>query len=425
MLRQHRLPAPRPLPLHMAVLTLTWMVSRAALPLSSAVSPSWRPDLREAAANLQQNLQNLGASPEAFARAVEAEAFRRLEAFAAGAVAFNHARPHRPAEPSVAWAEGTTRLLDYGRGGGGIPLLVVPSLVNRAYVLDLTGRRSLMRWLARRGFRPFLVDWGAPGEAERAFTLTDYIAGRLDRALDAVLAATGRPVGLVGYCMGGMLALPLAQRRPAAVAAFAALATPWDFHAVDAGRRRVLQALAPGVRRVVEDQGLMPVDVLQAMFASLDPYQTPRKFQAFAGWDKRSARAKAFVAVETWLNDGVPLAGPVAVEALLGWYLDNTPARGEWLVAGRPVRPAEVRCPSLVVVPGRDIIVPPDSALALAKALPGADCRVLDGGHVGMVVGSRAIEELYRPLASWLRHAAAASPVPGKGFAVRNNIRIV
>lgn len=410
--RPPRVPAPRPLPLHLALLTLTWMVSRSALPLWRNASLAWRPEQRDAAASLQQSLNDLAASPEEFARAVERESFRRLNAFAAGTAAFNRAKPPHRTDPPVLWQEGNTRLLDYG--GGARPLLVVPSLVNRAYVLDLTGRRSLMRWLARRGFRPILVDWGSPSAEECAFTLTDYIAGRLDRALDAVLAATGRPVGLIGYCMGGTMALPLAQRRPEAVAAFAALATPWDFHAVDAAKRRVLAAMGPGLKAAIERVGNLPVDSLQAMFASLDPYQTPRKFQAFGEWDRRSAKARMFVALESWLNDGVPLAGPVAIEALLGWYGDNTPARGLWEVAGRPARPEEVRCPSLVVVPGRDHIVPPGSALPLATALPRADCRVLDAGHIGMVVGGTAPDILYKPLAAWLRSVLDASGRAGR-----------
>lgn len=414
MLRR-RFPAPRPLPLHAAVLTLTWMVSRAALPLWRKGSPIWRPELAEAAESLRRRLESLDASPEAFARAVELEAFRRLEGFAAGAVALNRsAPPRRPPEPPVIWREGGSRLLDYGKGKEGIPLLLVPSLINRAYILDLTGKRSLARWLGGRGFWPFLVDWGVPGEAERRFTLTDYVEGRLSRALDAASrAAKNRRVGVVGYCMGGLLALPLAQRHPEKVGAFAALATPWDFHAVDAAHRRVLEALGPGLRRLAEEGGMLPVDAIQAMFAGLDPYQTPRKVQAFAGLDRRSARAKAFVALEAWLNDGVPLAGPVAEEGLLGWYVENSPARGEWRIAGRPVRPAEVRCPSLVVVPGKDIIVPPASALALASALPGADCRVLEAGHIGMMVGGAAPKILYAPLARWLRNALGASG-PGR-----------
>src|SRR4029077_2221749 len=123
----------------------------------------------------------------------------------------------------------------------GNTLLFVPSLINRATVLDLTGERSMMRYLAANGARVLLLDWGWPGEVERSFSLTDYIAGRLERAL----LAAGRQVVLVGYCMGGLLAVAAAQRRPDLIRALALLATPWDFHAGDPDRAADLARLAP------------------------------------------------------------------------------------------------------------------------------------------------------------------------------------
>src|SRR6202043_2877398 len=99
------------------------------------------------------------------------------------------------------------------------------------YVLDLLPKRSFVRFLAERGLRPLVLDWGEPGDAERDFSLTDYIAGPLEAAMDAAIALTEGPVGLIGYCMGGLLALTLALRRPIDTACLALLATPWDFHA--------------------------------------------------------------------------------------------------------------------------------------------------------------------------------------------------
>ena len=116
-------------------------------------------------------------------------------------------------DPAAVWTEGPARLLDYGWVGGasgGPAVVFVPSLVNRAYILDLMPGQSMMRWFAARGIRPLLMDWGWPGAVERQFTLTDYIAGALERALSAVPG----PVVLAGYCMGGMLALATALRRP-------------------------------------------------------------------------------------------------------------------------------------------------------------------------------------------------------------------
>src|SRR5690606_33682551 len=87
----------------------------------------------------------------------------------------------RPTPPPVIWQEGTTVLRDYGRAGDPA-VLVIPSLVNRAYVLDLTAETSLLRGLRERGLRPLLVEWDWPSAAEETLTLTDIVAGRLERA---------------------------------------------------------------------------------------------------------------------------------------------------------------------------------------------------------------------------------------------------
>jgi polyhydroxyalkanoate synthase len=73
-----------------------------------------------------------------------------------------------------------------------------------------------------------------------------------------------------------------------------------------------------------------------------------------------------------------------------------------WRIASRPVDPAAAKCPALVVVPAHDRIVPPESAEAVVSALPEAERMAPPLGHIGMVVGSRARQELWEPLASWL-----------------------
>lgn len=408
---------PRPLPLHLMAAGLTWASSKSALPhwssgsvpLKSALETG---ELAERAAALREKLN--GTDPEAFAAAVDAEVARRLAALAAGLEAYRH-HPYRRGldDPPVIWQEGTSRLLDYGalpeaksagRGKSRPAVLVVPSLINPAYVLDLTAERSLLRWLARQGLRPLLMDWGRPGAEERGFTLTDYIAGRLERALEAVRAEEkGRAPLVMGYCMGGLLALGLALRRQADLSGLVLLATPWDFHAENAPHNRMAAAALPLLAPLLEVKGELPVDVLQALFASLDPQLVVRKFIAFGRLDPDSAKARDFVALEDWLNDGVPLAAPVARECLGQWYGENTTAAGRWRLAGAAVDPAQLELPTLCVVPAQDRIVPPASATALAEALPGAERLSPAAGHIGMVVGSRAEKAVWQPLLTWIK----------------------
>jgi poly(3-hydroxyalkanoate) synthetase len=320
-------------------------------------------------------------------------------ALLAGIAAYRRHPWHRHLEdPPAIWTEGSTRLLDYGPASAP-PLLVVPSLVNRAYVLDLLPGHSMLRFLATQNIRPLLLDWGYPGAIERDFSLSDYIAGRLERAM----AAIGTPVTLAGYCMGGLMAVAAATRRPDLVRRLVLLASPWDFWAAAPQQARDLAALLPALEPALAQSGTLAVDLLQTLFSLLDPGSVAAKYRDFGTQDQASPRARMFVALEDWLNDGIPLAAPVARETLAGWYGRNTPAHGEWRVLGLPVRPETLRMPCFVAAPNRDRIVPPASARALAQAIPGAVLHVPKAGHIGMVAGSTARTALWEQLAAWLQ----------------------
>jgi polyhydroxyalkanoate synthase subunit PhaC len=334
-----------------------------------------------------------------------------VEQFLAGVRAYWRHPYRRPvSEPATVWRQGAARLLDHA--GEGPPILVVPSLINRAYILDLSPELSLLRHLAKSGFRPLLLDWGAPEGADLRLTLADQIHSRAQAALDATLGLAGERPVLLGYCMGGLLAAGLAQARRRDLAGLALLATPWDFHAVAATSAPLIDSLLP-LTASVAGLGFAPVELLQAFFAQLGPLGVVEKFQRFAEMPAVSARARLFVAVEDWLNDGVPLAGPVAQECLWQWYAENRPARGLWAPGGVAVRPEELDLPAFVAIPRRDRIVPAASAEPLAAGLPEATVIRPAAGHVSMVVGDSALEQLWQPFTDWLRRIAPRrSPCP-------------
>jgi polyhydroxyalkanoate synthase subunit PhaC len=402
---------PRPLPAHLASAMLLWQSSRAGLTSLTSGSPrssgpgsppaGWQPAL---AAEIR------GLGPERVAAALDRELRRRATAFIAGVEAYRRHPYHRArARVPVRWRHGAARLLDYGKDGAGQAVLIVPSLINRYTILDLVRERSFVRYLARQGLRPLVLDWGEPGAAERDFTLGDYITGPLGEAAAAAVQLAGGPIGLCGYCMGGLLALALAVRRPAEVACLALLATPWDFHAERADQATLLGSLVECLPLFIGGSDPVPVSVIQSLFMALDPFLAERKFIRFAGLDMAGDAARSFVALEDWINDGVPLAHRVALECARSWYRDNAPAQGAWRVAGRPVRPEEVSAPSLVVLPSRDRIVPPRSAEPLAAAIPGASVLRPPFGHIGMMASLEAPEAVWRPIAEWLRGRLAGA----------------
>lgn len=408
-----RAQAPRPLALHLALANMTWTNSRAGLTNFRNSSMPWRAEVSREAEALRADLGDL--PEEDFAAAVDrAHARRNVDLIAAITAYRRHPYRRDVEDPAPVWQRGTTLLRDFGplRKPPGPKkrkpakpmhtIFAVPSLVNRAYILDLNAEASLLRYLARKGHHPLLLDWQAPGAGEAGFSVSDYITDRLEPALEVAADMAGGPVVVLGYCMGGLLTLALATRRPDLVKGLVLLATPWDFHSADLAHARAAPAVFEAQLPAYETLGQMPVDALQGMFAALDPMLAVRKFLRFGTLDPASPQAAGFVALEDWVNDGVALTAPVARECLIDWYRDNLPAQGKWTVAGTPVVPEEFDRPSLLFVPSNDRIVPPGSAAALADALPDATLEQPPAGHIGMVTGSRARATVWKPLTKWL-----------------------
>ncbi len=406
---------PRPLPLHLGTALMTLASSESAWRLSKQGSPNSKPDSPTGSPESSPITELLAGIPaggaEQFEAALHREIGRRLDRLAAGVLAYRDHPVHRDLEdPPVVWSEGNTRLLDYGathrraRVRRTRAVLVVPSLINGWEVLDLTAEKSLLRTMAAEGLRPYLVDWGTPNDEERRFDLTAYVE-RLERALAFVGKRARRSPAVMGYCMGGTLAVAAAARRPRRVAGLALLAAPWDFHADKTGRAFLLSA-GPMLAKLAETAGELPVDILQTLFWSLDPWLAVKKFGRFLGMDQQGEHAREFVLLEDWLNDGAPLAGPVARDCLIGWYGDNLPGTNKWVVGGKRIVPAKIKRPALVMIPSGDRIVPPLSAAALVdpkRGLKNATRLDVPLGHIGMMASGRARELCWTPLIDWLK----------------------
>jgi len=401
---------PRPLPLHL----MTALYASLSLPTAwrslNDASGNWNPP---ASANLQK-LQKLLADAEretgdtaALDSALRAEGLRHAHHFLTGVAHYQTSTVKRdlPDAP-VVWQAGNTKLRDYAPGNKTArPVLVIPSLINRYHILDLDHGQSFLRFLAAQGLRPMLVDWDSPDEAEIRFTLDAYMAHRLLPALTHVIEVSGQTPHVMGYCMGGLLALALAQLGGDAVQSLSLLATPWDFN--QTGLTDILRN--GSLTSIINDAGYMPVDMIQSLFALQQPLQVFKKFRDFGariakpvdGYDNRR-----FVLVEDWLNDGVPLAAPVATQCLTDWYGRNTTKRGTWSVGGHVINPTAVKIPICVIIPQQDRVVAPAAALPLAHAIPAAHLLQPDTGHIGMMASKRAESILWRPFLSWIASLA-------------------
>lgn len=86
------------------------------------------------------------------------------------------------------------------------PLLVVPPLINKYYILDLTEKKSLVKWLVDQGHSVFMLSWKNPGSDQHATHFEDYVIEGIVRAVSIIQNVTGsQQINAVGYCLGGTL----------------------------------------------------------------------------------------------------------------------------------------------------------------------------------------------------------------------------
>ena len=320
---------------------------------------------------------------------------QRLGSVLAGLRRYQEAERPPPFEPMPALATHLgASLRDYG--GDGPAVLFIPSLINPPNVLDLSEEKSLLRWLARRGQRVLLLDWGWDVEARRSLS----VAGHVEEILLPLIRHLPEPPALVGYCLGGTIALAAAAH--AKTPGLATIAAPWRFAGYSTEARQMLADLWSRSEALVSQLGALPMELLQSAFWSLDPARTVAKFERFAELDPDSREARDFIALEDWSNDGPPIPEAAARELFEGFLRDDLPGTGAWRVGGSAIDPAELPCPLLNLVSTTDRIVPQASAIPVGERID------LDQGHVGMVVGSRGRERLWEPLAAWLSSARAS-----------------
>lgn len=292
-------------------------------------------------------------------------------------------REPAPPKPKVAHERGAA-LRDHG--GSGPPVVLVPSLINPPRILDLDGQVSLTRAMAKMGRRVLLIDWGRSDDRREL-----SVGGHIEQLLLPLLRGMNEPVALIGYCLGGTMAVAAANLI--AVERVATLAAPWNFALYPEASRAALQDMWRHSEPAARSLGALPMEVLQAAFWSLDPARTVRKFAEFGRLDPESVDARRFVELEEWANEGEPLPYPAAKELIEDLFEADLPGSGRWQVGGQPVAD-ELGVPSLHLTADHDRIAP-------ASTAPTGRTVGIASGHVGMIVGS-ARKRLQLELAQFL-----------------------
>jgi len=283
-----------------------------------------------------------------------------------------------------------------------IPFLLVPSMINKWYVLDLRPGFSMAESMVEHGIDTYLLDWGTPNDEDR-YLNWELVIAKLARMVRRVKRHTGADkVALLGYCMGGTLSSIYTSLYPEQVAAFVNLTAPIDFS--KGGLLRTLVDEQWFDPYAMTAAGNLPAPQMENGFTSLRPTSKFSKWIMLADKYQREGFVESFNALEQWAGDNIPFPAEAYQTYIHELYQQNLLYKGKHFVGGKRADLGNITCPVLTVVASRDTICPPAAATAMNELVSSEDESVLtiSGGHVGAVVGSRAPKQLYPAVAAWL-----------------------
>jgi polyhydroxyalkanoate synthase subunit PhaC len=306
----------------------------------------------------------------------------------------------------VVWRAGRSELWRYRSDHIGVspPLLIVYSLFNRSYILDLRPGNSFVERLLDAGFDVYPLDWGVPDERDSANRLEDYVDDYLPAAVERVRRVSEtEQVNLLGYCFGGVLSLLYAAHHlDGPVRSLTVLTTPADFQRL--GPLGDLFGGGLDVETLLDADGNLPGNVILQGFRSLQP--TAEITQYVDLWERlwSDEYVATYQAITGWATSHIALPGGVARQ-VAQMVRENPMITDRLVVGGDRVHLSDIAVPFLHVLANRDHVIPEASATPLIGLVGSPEKHELrlDARHVGLLVGRTAAKTTLPTLIDFLR----------------------
>lgn len=291
------------------------------------------------------------------------------------------------------------------------PIVLVYALINRPYILDLQPNTSVIETLLNEGFEVYLVDWGDPSPLDRTLTFEDYVLRYLDNCLEEVCAdADVEDVHLLGYCVGGTLAVMYTALEPERVRTLATMALAFSFHGESGLFETWAQHVDPDV--LADNLGNMPKRPMAVSFTMKDPVDNyvTRFIDLYERLDE-DFFVEMYSRIERWSWDGVDIAGETFRQFIGDIYQDNKLAANEFHVGDRHVDLETIDAPVLQVIGQEDTIAPPESSKPLRETIDSDDYTEMEfpTGHFGVSISPSAHQQLWPDVAAWFRERGAGA----------------
>ncbi|EGD56717.1 alpha/beta fold hydrolase [Gordonia neofelifaecis] len=307
----------------------------------------------------------------------------------------------------LVWRNGRARLYRYRNDDVRYrpPLLIVFSVVSRAYILDLTPGNSFVEHLLRGGFDVYMLDWGEPDERDARNGFEYYADAVIPAAIREVCKRSeADEVSILGYCFGGNLTLLHGAHHPdAPIRSHTVMACPVDYT-----RLELVSSLVGSdmdVDGILGDDGNVPANVVFSAFRSLRPTAEITGYVDLLEKLWNDDYVAAYQAMNGWASDHVPLPGEITRQMTDMLLRDNGFVEDRLVLGGDRISLKSITVPFLAVLGRKDHIVPEDAASPILDLI-GSDVKTelrLDGGHIGLVVGRTAAKTTVPTIVDFLQ----------------------
>jgi polyhydroxyalkanoate synthase len=284
------------------------------------------------------------------------------------------------------------------------PILIVGSLINRHYILDLLPETSIVRHFQQLGFDVYATDWRMPTIKDEDMPLASYAHDYLENAVDKVEEVTGsRNVTLFGYCWGGILSLIYSAMHPKDVKNLILHATPADFGKPPTVLESWIKDL--DVKKFVKTFGNVPSSFLNMAFILRNPLEAALKYQFYFSQHRSIKEITQFFAVESWLYDSVPIIGKTFEKIIDDIYKKNLLIQNKMIVGDSLVDLRNITMPVLNIVGTKDDLVSAESSRTITNVIASTDKQTMEfpTGHVGLCISKTAHKKLWPEVGKWLK----------------------
>ncbi len=278
------------------------------------------------------------------------------------------------------------------------PILILPAWIMKYYILDLLPENSLVNWLVSQGHTVFIVSWRNPTKEDRNLGLDDYYRlGAMD-AINAVSNAIPHSkIHLMGYCLGGTLALltaaAMAHDQDNRLKTLSLLAAQGDF--IDAGELLlfITKSEVSFLKSMMWEQGYLDTKQMSGAFQMLRTYDL---IWSKMVQDYMHGTQRGMIPLLAWNADATRMPYKMHSEYLEKLFLNNDFAEGRFILDGKPVVGENIRIPAFVVSTEKDHVAPWKSVYKTHLLINSDITFVLaNGGHNAGIVSEPGHEGRY------------------------------